>query len=478
MSASDSGVVILAAPVILTVGAVSLAAAGISAAAQKYKASRLSKAEALESAKKTALDEIIEQADLNRKEYEEIMEERIREELTRQEKDEMLQDAARIRIREEMLSRNRIAEEIRSQIENMDRAVKAFEDEFGENREVRDMAQTIHRSQEMFGDGSQLLKDLQDLILVIIPGMTKEKRTEQHVSQIDDMLSGIEADRMYVSDSSEKFVSLSTGSKASKRESTKTPWESFVERVRAVAAVESEYYEDAAANMLEEAEQVAPARRNFYIQQNQGRLIDLEERCADYRSRKAQVSEKVMEDYFMYLAIAEKVGIEPRYTEEDLSDAYAVADMREDTEELVEEYKKSKERQYVTNAFTVVMKRHNLTFENMAVGDDGMTELEYSMDEQTGVSIRRSESGAFEMQFNGKSKGASASMDEKRSITEKARHFCSLLPSIVKELDEEFGITFDQTSLQPPQTENIRITQAASSGRTERARTLKAMTMH
>ena len=457
MSASDSGVVILAAPVILTVGAVSLAAAGISAAAQKYKASRLSKAEALESAKKTALDEIIEQADLNRKEYEEIMEERIREELTRQEKDEMLQDAARIRIREEMLSRNRIAEEIRSQIENMDRAVKAFEDEFGENREVRDMAQTIHRSQEMFGDGSQLLKDLQDLILVIIPGMTKEKRTEQHVSQIDDMLSGIEADRMYVSDSSEKFVSLSTGSKASKRESTKTPWESFVERVRAVAAVESEYYEDAAANMLEEAEQVAPARRNFYIQQNQGRLIDLEERCADYRSRKAQVSEKVMED---------------------LSDAYAVADMREDTEELVEEYKKSKERQYVTNAFTVVMKRHNLTFENMAVGDDGMTELEYSMDEQTGVSIRRSESGAFEMQFNGKSKGASASMDEKRSITEKARHFCSLLPSIVKELDEEFGITFDQTSLQPPQTENIRITQAASSGRTERARTLKAMTMH
>ena len=257
MSASDSGVVILAAPVILTVGAVSLAAAGISTAAQKYKASRLSKAEALESAKKTALDEIIEQADLNRKEYEEIMEERIREELTRQEKDEMLQDAARIRIREEMLSRNRIAEEIRSQIENMDRAVKAFEDEFGENREVRDMAQTIHRSQEMFGDGSQLLKDLQDLILVIIPGMTKEKRTEQHVSQIDDMLSGIEADRMYVSDSSEKFVSLSTGSKASKRESTKTPWESFVERVRAVAAVESEYYEDAAANMLEEAEQVA-----------------------------------------------------------------------------------------------------------------------------------------------------------------------------------------------------------------------------
>ena len=69
-------------------------------------------------------------------------------------------------------------------------------------------------------------------------------------------------------------------------------------------------------------------------------------------------------------------------------------------------------------------------------------------------------------------------MDEKRSITEKARHFCSLLPSIVKELDEEFGITFDQTSLQPPQTENIRITQAASSGRTERARALEAMTMH
>ena len=65
-----------------------------------------------------------------------------------------------------------------------------------------------------------------------------------------------------------------------------------------------------------------------------------------------------------------------------------------------------------------------------------------SMDEQTGVRITRAQSGAFEMQFQGKSKGESASLDEKRSITEKARHFCSILPSITKELEEELQLYF------------------------------------
>ena len=48
MSAADSGLMIIAAPVAVTIGAVALAAAGISAAAENYRQFRFDKAFARE----------------------------------------------------------------------------------------------------------------------------------------------------------------------------------------------------------------------------------------------------------------------------------------------------------------------------------------------------------------------------------------------------------------------------------------------
>ena len=477
MSASDSGLVIIAAPIVLTVGAVSMAAAGISAMAEKYRSYRLEQAEEEECRKQQELQAIIALAEENRREYEDILRERINEEETRKSSEKSLKDAARRQLLEEQRTRERLREEIISQMEKMDKAVEAFEGEFGRDYKVREMSDTIHQSFEMFGSGVQLLEELQDLIFVIIPGMAQEKRKEARAADIDRRLGKVEADSFRVKDTSEEFVSLYTGNEKTQKEAGKTPWESFTERIRAVAQVEAAYYESEAAQMLEEAEATAPARRNFYIQKHQRRLHDLEDRALEYMKLHRQMSDQGLDDLYLYIAMAKKLGIEPQYSEEDLSDPYLVADMREETQKLVEEYKKRKERQYVTNAFTVVMKRHNLVFENMDVSDDEMTQIEYSMDRQTGVRITRSESGAFEMQFQGKSKGESVSMDERRSITEKAKHFCSLLPSITKELEEEFGISFEQTSLQPPSEENIEIRKEGSLTRVERAGALKTMKM-
>ena len=117
-------------------------------------------------------------------------------------------------------------------------------------------------------------------------------------------------------------------------------------------------------------------------------------------------------------------------------------------------------------------------FEDMTINEHGALEMEYTMDEQSGIRITRSESGAFEMQFQGRSSAASASLDEKRRITEKARHFCSILPEITEELEEEYGITFEQTALQPPIEENIEIRQSKNAKRVEKAKTLKTMKMN
>lgn len=477
MSASDSGLIVLAAPVILTVGAVSLAAAGISAAAQQYRQFRFDTASAAEMEKKAYLEFVSSLAEKNRQEYEVIMESRTREEANRRTSEDRLLDSARNQIRDEMLERTRIAAEIRVQMEHLDNAVRTYENEFGVDYKLREMAETIYHSRELFGDGALLLDELHDLLFVILPGMTEEKREQMNAEKLGERFDRMAADYLKVSDSSQDFISLHTGIIQRKTEKEGTPWERFMARVKAVAEVEEQYFETTAREMLKEAGTVAPGRQNFYIQQHQNDLLEMEERAEEHRSLQQEISKEGMDAYCMYLAIVEKLGIQPEYTREALTDDNLLLEMREETEELVEEYKRRRERQYTVNAFTIVMRRHNLVFENMNVNRFGLEEVEFSMDEQTGVRITRAQSGAFEMQFQGKSKGSSASMDEERSITEKAKHFCSLLPAITKELEEEFGITFEQTALQPPMLENIEICQGRQSAHFEKRRKQAALQM-
>ena len=477
MSSADSGVVILAAPVILTVGAVAMAGAAISAAAEKYRRYRQDQTSAEELRRKLELDHITDLALKNQLEYDAELEGRASEESSRREKEDLARDAAQAQVREELQAEARIRQEIEKKVHQMDLAIKAFEAEFGESAQLREMAGTLHHSEQLFGDSGQLVQELDDMIYLIIPGMSEERREERHTKQVQGMFAEIAYRNKRVDDTSEEFVSLHRGDREKKQTAGKTPWESFTERLKAVAAVEEAYFETEAAEMLEEAEAVAPARRNFFIQQHEQELMEMEERAAEYQGQQQSLSEKVMDDFCLYLAMARKLGVEPRFTEADLTDEYALASMREETEILTDRYRKSRERQYTVNAFTTVMKRHNLVFESMTVADDGRTDIEYSMDHQTGVRISRSDSGAFEMQFQGKSRGETVSTDERRSITEKAKHFCTLLPEIVEELDKEFGITFEQTALQPPSAENIEIRSAAGSARRERARAAKTMKM-
>jgi len=477
MSASDSGLILVELPVVVAVGAVSLAVMGIAAAAEKYRQFRFDQASVEEMQKKAKLDFINGLADANREEYEAILRARADDEASRKAKEEELLLAAQVQLRREMESRAQTEAEIHLLLGEMDEAVARFEAEFGEEQQLRDMAETIRYSRRMFGDGAELLQELNDLLFVVIPGMAQERREQLSAAQLEARYNSIASQNRKIQDTSKEFVSLHLGNTDGGKIARKTPWQQFVERIEAVAELEALHFESDAAELLEQAQAVAPDRRNFFLQQNQSRLQELEERAEEYRGQQALISEQTIEDYCSYLAMAGQLGIEARYTRADLTDAYTVSAMRAETQALAEEFKKRKERQYTANAFSVVMKRHNLTFENMSLDENGQTHLEYAMDQQAGVRITRSASGAFEMQFQGTSRGASASMDEQRSITEKAKHFCSLLPSIVEELKEEFGITFEQTALQPPDLEHIEIKQSKTASRVEAARTQKAMQM-
>lgn len=473
MSASDSGLMIIAAPILLTISAVSFAGACITAAAEKYRRYRLGQAEELENQKRLELDKITELSEQNQKEYEEDQKWRKNEEDSRRQREKLNQDTAKI----QKLEEERLKEEIHEKINRMETAIRRFEVEFGENTELRSMAATLIQSEKTFGDGPQLINDLDDVIFTIIPGMTEEKRDELHKKQLTEKLESIAANNRKTVDSSEHFVSLYSEEQKGTSAPAKTPWDSFLARVKAVADVEQSYFGTDAAQILEEAEKVEPNRRNFYIQQHMIQLDEMEEEVSEYKTEQVKISEKVMEDYYMYLAMARKLEMEPAFSENDLTDEFAIARMREETEAMAGQYKKECEKRYTVNAFTTVMKRHGLIFENMTAGTDGLTNIEYSMDEQTGVLITHSESGAFEMQFQGKSQGSAVSMDEKRTVAEKAKHFCTVLPEIRKELEEEFGISFQQTDLQPASIENIQFRTMESSDRRKKAVKQKTMKM-
>ena len=318
MSSSDSGVIILAMPVILTVGAVTMAGVAISAAAEKYKRLRQDQTSAEELRRKLELDQITYLAETNQREYDKELEGRAAEEKSRREKEELARDAAQAQMREELLAEAGIRQEIENKIHQMDLAIKAYEAEFGESAQLREMAGTLHHSEQLFGDSVQLVQELDDMIFQIIPGMSEEQRKEHHSKQVQGMFAEIAYRNKRVDDTSEEFVSLYRGDRKKKQTVGKTPWESFTARLKAVSAVEEAYFESEAAELMEEAEAVTVARRNFFIQQHEQQLMEMEERAAEYQGQQRTLSDKVMNDFFLYLAMARKLGIEPGFTEEDL----------------------------------------------------------------------------------------------------------------------------------------------------------------
>lgn len=475
MSSFESGLVILTAPVKLAAGTVSLAAAAISAAAEKYRKYRLEQAEEVEQKSKEELDQISGVAQANREQYEETVKRRTTEEDSRRIREQLAEDAARKRVLDKSMEAEKLEQEIQDKIAHMEKSIKAFETEFGQNIELRKMDDTIRQSRRMFGSSQQLVQQLDDLVNEVIPGMAREYRLKEQNNRLERSLKQHALNGMQTMDTSEDFVSLASPRTADRKESAKSPWDRFMERVQAVAQVESAYFESDAAQILKEAKSIGSERRNLFILQHDEQLTDMEEKASEYRKQQEYATEQIRNEYFMYTAVAKNLGLEPRFTLEELTDKNKLSSMRQEAEELMQQYRLICERQYTVNAFTKVMERHHLTYENMTVEEDGRTKIEYSMDEQAGVRITRSNSGAFEMQFQGKSRTNTVSMDERRRVTEKAKHFCSLLPEIARELDEEYGITFQQTEVQPPDTENIEFRTEESSKRPEKARTYKAM---
>ena len=81
------------------------------------------------------------------------------------------------------------------------------------------------------------------------------------------------------------------------------------------------------------------------------------------------------------------------------------------------------------------------------------------------------------MEIEGQYSGSSVTSNDRRKSTAAARHFCSLLPDIERELRDEFGLVFKNISTEEPDEDRIVMKRSSvRSGRRfhESARTMTA----
>ena len=339
--------------------------------------------------------------------------------------------------------------------------VEDYERTFGTHTEFRERLQMQRDSFAMFGATGQFFLALEQLVTHDLPADRKRLTQERESARLTQRVEQLVDEHVHTRDQSARFVSLKQENEEG-GQAEKSPWERFLARVVALKQIQEEFQETGAEELLEEANRQSAAGRNRFLLRNMERLQEMEAEYADLRRSISDRQESVARVYEEYLGICYLCREPPTLTE-----ASSRETLERECERLREQYQRMREQQYITNAFTEVFEKHGISFESMETDAHGGLRLAYQIDEQAGIRVTRSGSGAFEMQFSGHSASAQASLDEKRQAAEKAHGFCAHLLRIFEELKQR-GVVFDQMMMKEPDEETIRMEQRkTASGRRE-----------
>lgn len=329
----------------------------------------------------------------------------------------------------------------------------------GESGALREQLHVLQNALELYGATEQLCSRLEafDQYLIQRPSQPEVGSAEK--------TPAIQAD---LQDRSREFVSLHS-ERSAPVSRTLSPWPRFLERLRVVCEVQEPLGESAAQVLLEQAMQVPAEQQNWFLLSHQAELTDMEEAAAEILAVQQAATQRQNRLWQEYRAVCLLSNIQPNLPEK--SDGVR---LEQETQRLFTAYKKQKEQEYVTNAFTQVLERYGIEFDTMETTAEGTLHLEYSISSGAQLCVSRSEAGSFEMEFAGVTSGQNPSMEERRQVTEQAKSFCSLLPQIAQELKDR-GVLFDQVALQQPDEQNVRIRQRRSRSGHQEVRKAKAM---
>lgn len=373
-------------------------------------------------------------------------------------KEQAAQDAADRQLATAAAQRRIMERRARTLMEAAVRKVEEAE-QAGESGVLREQLYVLQNALELYGATEQLCSRLEafDQYLTQRPSQPEVVCAEKTPT--------IQAD---LQDRSREFVSLHS-ERSAPVSRTLSPWPRFLERLRAVCEVQEPLGESTAQVLLEQAMRVPAEQQNWFLLSHQAELTDMEEAAAEILAVQQAATQRQNRLWQEYRAVCLLRNIQPNLSEK--SDGVR---LEQETQRLFTAYKKQKEQEYVTNAFTQVLERYGIEFDTMEATAEGTLHLEYSIGSGAQLCVSRSEAGSFEMEFTGVTSGQNPSMEERRQVTEQAKSFCSLLPQIAQELKDR-GVLFDQVALQQPDEQNVRIRQRHSKSGHQETRKAKAM---
>ena len=326
-------------------------------------------------------------------------------------------------------------------------------------------------SVDKFGVTSGNIEHIRKLVRETIPAALLRIHEQQEKERIEQELRDRVLVKSTVTDQSIDFVSMKVGEQQKKQQAR--PWDLFVSRVRAMAAAQDEFGGFGAEDMLEEIESVAPGMQNLFMMQNEETLAQWEEEAAAFTASVEQTKAQQSELYTSYLRVHRVYG--KAFALPLLSEREGISRISSEMARIENLLIEQRKREYLETSFREVFQAHGLTFESMSAGQQ-MLHIEFAVDEESGVRVSRSDSGAFEMVFLGKSASTSVSNDQRRRVCEKAKKFCDLMPAISADLEAR-GIVFDQRILLEAQEEAIAFETTQQTQRRTVTKA-KAMTMN
>lgn len=373
-------------------------------------------------------------------------------------------------VAEEQVREKQEAKRAKQMLLEAQEEVQAFEQKFGENRMFEEKLLMLDHALGMFGANPQFFAELTRLLEEEIPAqrikISEVRMHDQEVLRAEKASAGYGA----AQDKSAEFVSLRQNIEEGAHQN-KTPWEQFLARLSALVKKQEIFGETTALELLEKAEQIEASQQTLFLLQNRDEVDEMEREASDLCETTQEQLQSVQKMYDAYLGACLLCEEDPVLTETSL-----YTELEFEYNRMQEKYQNLRRQQYITKAFSDVFMEYGIDFTSMEEDEKGRLHLEYSMDEQAGLHIMRSASGAFEMQFSGHTKSAEASLDERRQAVEKAHSFCKYLPQIAEALKER-GILFDQMMVKEPAEESIRMESRQQQARHKEAQKLRRMTI-
>lgn len=326
-------------------------------------------------------------------------------------------------------------------LENKQLELDAYERQYGGMDSAYQRQQRLVRELENAGsDLSQIEKHIKEHFRKTREEV-KARSVENHAADVSLATIGVQR--------ADKGISLQMSQEEKKKRREKpSVRDLFSHRLRAAAAVPESAGVPQLAALKEEFEAQPEYAKAAFAAKNMKKLEGYLSRISALR-KKAQeersASEKAAAEYRAACLLLNR---EP--DEQLLEEPLDLMNLTRACEELMRIYEDRKKREYVSRALSEVMGRHGIEYAD--AGEQGA--LLFTMDSAE-LTVSGAGSDYLTMEIEGQYSGSSVTSNDRRKSTAAARHFCSLLPDIERELRDEFGLVFKNISTEEPDEDRI-----------------------